>query len=52
MKPKNFKIPFDPVQLSKNFTNGYERVGKAAKIGKSKKITQVATIGLPIFFSQ
>ena len=45
-------IPFDPVKLSKNFTNGYLRVGKAAKIGKSKKITKVATIGLPIFFSR
>ena len=45
-------VPFDPVKLAKNFTNGYTRVGKAAKIGKSKKITKVATIGLPIYFSR
>lgn len=46
------QVPIDPVKLAKNFTNGYIRVGKAAKIGKSKKITKVATIGLPIFFSR
>ena len=51
-KPNTRKIPFDPVKLSKNFTNGYVRVGKAAKIGKSKKITKVVTIGVPIFFSR
>ena len=45
-------IPFDPVRLSKNQTNGYIRVGSAAKIGKAKQVTNVATIGLPIFFSR
>jgi len=52
IKPNTRKIPFDPVKLSKNFTNGYTRVGTASKIGKSKKITKVCTIGLPIFFSK
>lgn len=52
IKPNTRKIPFDPVKLSKNFTNGYIRTGKAAKLSKSKKVTKVTTIGLPIFFSK
>lgn len=46
------QVPFDPVKLAKNFTNGYVRVGKASKIGKSKKVTKIATIGFPVFFSR
>ena len=46
------QVPFDPVKLAKNFTNGYLRVGKAAKVGKSKKVTKIATIGFPVFFSR
>lgn len=49
---KTTYIPIDPVKLSKNFTNGYIREGNAAKLGKSKKITKVGTIGLPIFFTR
>ena len=52
VKSKVNKVPLDPVRLAKNFTNGYVRVGAASKLGKSKKITQVATIGYPIFFSR
>ena len=52
IKPNTRIIPFDPVSLSKNFTNGYTRFGAASKLGKSKKITKVATIGLPIYFSK
>jgi len=52
MKPKVKTIPFDPVSLSKNITCGYERVGKASKIGKAKKITKIVTIGVPVFFSR
>ena len=44
--------PFNPVLLAKGQTNGYTRVGRAAKLGKSKKITKAFTIGVPIFFSQ
>lgn len=52
VKPKVNQVPFDPVKLAQNFTNGYTREGAASKIGKSKKITKVATVGLPIFFSR
>jgi hypothetical protein len=45
-------IPFDPVNLAKGQTNGYIRTGKAAKIGKAKKITKQGTIGAPLFFSK
>ena len=44
--------PFNPVLLAKGQTNGYTRVGRAAKLGKSKKITKAFTIGVPVFFSQ
>ena len=44
--------PFNPVLLAKGQTNGYIRSGRAAKLGKSKKITKSFTIGVPIFFSQ
>lgn len=52
IKPKTNKVPLDPSSLAKNFTNGYTRTGQASKLGKSKKITQVGTIGYPIFFSR
>jgi hypothetical protein len=52
IKPNTRIIPFDPVSLAKNFTNGYTRVGAASKLGKSKKITKVATVGFPIYFSK
>lgn len=52
IRPNTRIIPFDPVSLAKNFTNGYTRVGAASKLGKSKKITKVATIGFPVYFSQ
>lgn len=45
-------IPFDPVRLAKNHVNGFTRTGKAAKMGKAKKITQSATLGVPVFFSR
>lgn len=41
---------FNPVLLAGNQTNGYTRVGKAAKIGKSKKLVKVFTVGVPVFF--
>ena len=44
--------PFNPVLLAKGQTNGYTRTGRAAKLGKSKKITKSFTIGVPVFFSQ
>lgn len=43
---------FNPAILAANQTNGYIRIGKAAKIGKSKKLTKVFTIGLPLFFTR
>ena len=43
---------FNPVLLASNQTNGYTRVGKAAKIGKAKKLVKVFTIGVPVFFSR
>ncbi len=46
------RAPFNPVLLSKAQTNGYTRTGKAAKLGKAKKITKTFTIGVPVFFSQ
>ena len=52
VNPKKQTIPFDPVNLSKGQTNGYLRVGNAAKIGKSKKITKQCTIGVPLFFTR
>jgi len=44
--------PFNPALLAKGQTNGYTRVGKAAKLGKAKRIIKSFTIGVPIFFSQ
>jgi len=49
---KNLTIAFDPVSLAKGQTNGYERIGKAAKVGKAKKITKQGTIGVPLFFTK
>ncbi len=49
---KKQNIPFDPVSLAKGQTNGYIRVGQAAKIGKAKKITKQGTIGAPLFFTK
>ena len=46
------QAPFNPVLLAKGQTNGYTRSGRAAKLGKAKKITKSFTIGVPIFFSQ
>ncbi len=52
VNPNKQTIPFDPAHLAKGQTNGYIRVGNAAKIGKSKKITKQGTIGVPIFFTR
>ncbi len=49
---KKNTIAFDPVKLSKGHTNGYVRIGNAAKIGKAKKILKQVTIGVPLFFTQ
>jgi hypothetical protein len=43
---------FNPAILADNQTNGYIRTGKAAKIGKAKKLTKVFTIGVPLFFTR
>lgn len=43
---------FNPALLADNQTNGYVRVGKAAKIGKAKKLVKVFTLGVPVFFSR
>lgn len=43
---------FNPTLLAGNQTNGYTRINKASKIGKSKKITKVFTIGVPLFFTR
>ena len=43
---------FNPSLLASNQTNGYTRIGKAAKIGKSKKLTKVFTVGVPLFFTR
>lgn len=40
---------FNPVLLAGCQTNGYTRIGKAAKISKAKKLTKVCTIGVPLF---
>lgn len=52
VNPNKQTIPFDPVSLAKGQTNGYVRVGNAAKIGKAKKITKQCTIGVPLFFTR
>jgi hypothetical protein len=43
---------FNPVLLAGHQTNGYKRFGKAAKIGKAKKLTKVYTIGVPSLFAK
>lgn len=48
---KNY-LPFDPVSLAKNITTGYNRTGAASKIGKNKKIKNIVTIGVPVYFSR
>lgn len=46
------KISFNPALLAQNQTNGYPRVGKAAKIGKAKKLVNLFTIGVPLYFTR
>lgn len=41
---------FNPALLAGNQTNGYERVGKAAKIGKAKRLVKMYTLGVPLLF--
>lgn len=43
---------FNPAILAGNQTNGYTRIGAAAKVGKSKKLVKLFTIGVPIFFTR
>lgn len=43
---------FNPVLLAGHQTNGYKRTGKAAKIGKAKKLTKVYTLGVPLLFTR
>lgn len=43
---------FNPVLLANGQTNGYTRVGSAAKIGKSKKLVKLFTLGVPLFFTR
>lgn len=43
---------FNPAVLASNQTNGYPRVGKAAKIGKAKKLVKMFTIGVPLLFAK
>lgn len=43
---------FNPVLLAGNQTNGYKRYGKAAKIGKAKKLTKLYTVGVPFLFAR
>lgn len=43
---------FNPTLLAANQTNGYTRINKALKIGKSKKLTKVFTVGVPLFFTR
>ncbi len=43
---------FNPAILASNQTNGYTRVGKAAKIGKAKKLTKMFTLGVPMLFAR
>lgn len=42
---------FNPAILATNQVNGFEREGKAAKVGKAKKLTKVYTLGVPLLFS-
>lgn len=43
---------FNPAILATNQVNGFERDGKAAKMGKSKKLTKVFTLGVPLMFAK
>lgn len=43
---------FNPVLLASNQTNGYKRFGKAAKIGKAKKLVKLYTLGVPLLFAR
>lgn len=52
LKIANKQTNFNPILLAGNQTNGYIRIGKAAKIGKAKKLTKVFTIGVPLFFTR
>lgn len=52
MKLSHKHSNFNPTLLAQNQTNGYTRIGKAAKIGKAKKLTKVFTLGVPLFFTR
>lgn len=43
---------FNPALLAANQTNGYQRAGKATKVGKAKKLVKVFTLGVPLLFSR
>jgi hypothetical protein len=43
---------FDHTLLAANRFNGYLRTGKAATMGKAKKLVKVFTVGVPVLFSR
>lgn len=43
---------FNPAILATNQVNGFEREGKAAKMGKAKKLTKMFTLGVPLMFAK
>ena len=43
---------FNPLMLAANQVNGFTRFGSAAKKGKSRRLTKIFTLGLPLFFSR
>jgi hypothetical protein len=43
---------FDYNLLAFNRFNGYLRTGKAATMGKAKKLVKVFTVGVPVLFSR
>ena len=43
---------FNPVLLANGQTNGYLRINTAAKVGKSKKLVKLFTVGVPLFFTR
>jgi hypothetical protein len=52
MNVKAQSMPVDIILLAKGQTNGFDRVGNASKLGKSRRITKTGTIGLPILFTR
>ena len=48
---KKETVALDIINLARGQTNGYVRVGAASKLGKAKKITNIGTVGVPLFFS-